>query len=83
MCRFERQVTDVAGSLQRARQETLARGGTFEGDATQGHFVLKTPMGSIEGSYAAKGVTVTFVVDHKPSLVPCKLIGGVLDQFLT
>lgn len=80
--RFARTVADLPGALRRAKDETLARGGEFDGDLAAGRFALRTPLGPIEGNYTAAGHEVVFVVTRKPALVPNTLIGKVLDQIL-
>jgi hypothetical protein len=81
-CRIERTIANVGQALNRAKTETLARGGSFEGDLERGTYVMRTPLGPIEGTYSATGSSVAFVVTRKPALVPCALIARVIDQFL-
>jgi hypothetical protein len=81
-CQIERTLEDVEAALAHAKSETIARGGVFDGDEAAGSFVLQTPLGAIEGSYAAHGTAVVFVVSKKPWLVSCALIAQVLDEFL-
>ncbi len=81
-CRMERTIANMSEALHRAKEGTRARGGTFEGDGTAGHFVMKTPLGVVAGSYSVTGTSVLFLVERKPTLVPCALIEQVLDQFL-
>jgi len=83
VCVFERSPTDVKGSLAHAKAETLKRGGSWEGDMTSGRYLMRTPLGAIEGTYAMSHGKVRFVVERKPALVPCALISAVIDQFIT
>ena len=80
--KFERTVPDPATALARAQRETRARGGVFEGDTTAGHFLMKTPLGPIEGTYTGAGTALCFIVTRKPMLVPHALIARVVDEFL-
>jgi hypothetical protein len=82
-CRIERTLANVSDALQRARQETLARGGAFDGDLASGRYTIRTPLGAVEGTYAAEGTRVLFVIEKKPALVPCALIERVIDEFLS
>jgi len=81
-CRFERTLPNLEEALRRAKAEAQARGSTFEGDVAGGRYVLKTPLGQIEGTYTSSGATVVFVIESKPLLVPCALIEEVLDKTL-
>lgn len=82
-CRIERTLRSPSETLERAKRETAKFGGTFEGDVVRGgHYRIKTPMGTIEGTYTVSGSVVCFEVASKPALVPCGLIETVLDRFL-
>ena len=81
-CRIERKLDDVDKTLERAKREAVKFGSVFEGDVEKGGYVLRTPLGTIEGSYSVTDAVVCFVVEKKPSVVPCGLIERVLDQFL-
>ncbi len=82
-CEIVRTVRDGEAALALAKRETEARGGTFEGTLERGRYVMKTPLGPVEGTYEAKGNEVRFLVEKKPMVVPCALIGTILDQFLS
>jgi hypothetical protein len=81
-CLIERTPGDLAGALDRAKAETLAHDGVWEGDLEGGNYVLKTPLGSITGTYTVSSGTVAFAISGKPRLVPCSLIASVIDQFI-
>ncbi len=81
-CTIERVFTDLGAALQHAKTETLARGGTWEGDLKSGSYKMRTPLGPIEGSYTVLRKTVRFTIQHKPMLVPCSLIARIIDQFI-
>ncbi len=80
--RLERRVADLPAALERAQRETRARGGVFEGDLELGRFMMRTPLGPVEGRYTSEGTRVCFVIDRKPALLPQALIARVLDEFL-
>jgi len=79
---IERTLGDTSAVLERARQEAARWGSTFEGNADEGRYVFRTPMGAIEGTYTVVGSTVRFVLDKKPRLLPRAVIERVLDEFL-
>jgi hypothetical protein len=81
-CQIERNVTDLAATLARARREAQKFRSRWEGDEKSGDYTLRTPLGTIEGRYAVSDGKVRFTIDEKPRLVPCALIERVLDQFL-
>ncbi len=80
--RIERRLDDVSKTLARARQESLKFRSLWEGDEEKGHYVLRTPLGTLEGTYSVAGKVATFVVEKKPRIVPHVLIEKVLDEFL-
>jgi hypothetical protein len=83
LCRFERQLGDVAYTLARAKAEAVKFRSVWEGDEEKGYYVLRTPLGTVEGKYTVDAARVChFEIDKKPMVVPCALIHRVLDQFL-
>lgn len=75
MCQFNIQFSGDAESLiRRARQELSKAGGAFNGDSTQGNFEVKTPLGSIEGSYVMAGQEISINITDKPFFISCKRI---------
>lgn len=81
-CRIERDLRDVGETLRRAKAEAAKFKSRFDGDVHGGDYSLRTPLGSIEGTYSVSGSTVCFLVERKPVVVPCALIERVLDEFL-
>ena len=81
-CRIERQLDDVGDTLRRAKLEAVKFRSRFDGDVERGDYTLRTPLGTIEGTYSTTGQTVVFVVEKKPRVIPCALIERILDQFL-
>ena len=82
VCQIERDLRDVGHTLTRAKQEAAKFRSLFEGDEEKGHYTLRTPLGSIVGTYSVTGKRVCFVVEKKPVVVPRALIEKVLDEFL-
>lgn len=81
-CRIERKLGDVAATVARAKREAEKFHSRFEGDAEKGEYTLRTPLGTIEGTYSVTDSIACFLVEKKSSLIPCGLIERVLDQFL-
>lgn len=79
---IERKLGDMTSLLARARQEAAKWGSTFEGDADEGRYTFRTPMGAIEGTYTVTRGTIRFVLEKKPRLLPQAVIERVLDEFL-
>lgn len=79
---IERKLSNVAETLARAKMEAAKFGSVFEGDTERGHYTLRTPLGTLEGTYSVENSVVRFIIDKKPRVVPFALIEKVLDQFL-
>lgn len=82
VCLFERYVVDAKDAFDHAKAETIRRGGTWEGDFDHGRYDMRTPFGSIEGTYQVIHDKVLFAIQRKPALVPCALISTIIDQFI-
>ena len=80
--RIERELTDVPATLARAKAESEKFFSTWDGDAEGGRYVLRTPLGTIRGTYTVENEKATFLVEKKPRIIPWALIERVLDQFL-
>jgi hypothetical protein len=82
-CTIERTLGDVGATLVRAKREADKFGSVWDGDVEKGAYVLRTPLGTVEGTYAVDGdKLIRFLVEKKPAIVPCALIERILDQFL-
>jgi hypothetical protein len=81
-CRIERDLGNVAATLARGRREAEKFRSRWDGDEKGGDYTLRTPFGWIEGTYTVTGTVGVFVIEKKPSLLPCALIERVFDQFL-
>jgi hypothetical protein len=81
-CRIERRLGDVDATLTRAKLEAAKFRSVFEGDARAGHYLIRTPIGTIEGTYSVAETTVCFVIEKKSAIIPCAVIERVLDEFL-
>lgn len=83
MCQFRIPFSGDAESLMvRARQEIVRAGGAFDGNAMQGSFRAKTPLGSIEGSYQVVGEEISLVINKKPFLLSCNRIQKELTEVM-
>ncbi len=80
--RIVRHLDDPGATLARAKKEAEKFRSRFDGDLEKGDYALKTPLGTIEGTYTMEGSSVCFVVEKKPTIVPGALIERVLDEFL-
>jgi hypothetical protein len=75
MCQFSLPFQgDSQSLLRRAQHEIVKMGGAFNGDDVQGSFRAKTPIGSIEGTYAVVGQQIELSISKKPFLLSCKKI---------
>jgi hypothetical protein len=81
-CQFERPIADAKRALDHAKAETIRRGGSWEGDLDRGQYNMRTPFGSLEGTYQVVQDNVLFAIQRKPALVPCALIATIIDQFI-
>lgn len=73
---------DVAAALDNARQQLVANGGTFSGDANAGTVSVKVPiLGTIRGQYAVSGQNLTITITDRPFLAPCGTIEERIRQF--
>jgi hypothetical protein len=75
MCQFSIPYSgDSESLLQRARHEIERAGGALNGNAMQGNFQAKTPIGSIQGTYQFAGEEIVLSILKKPLLLSCKRI---------
>jgi len=81
-CQFERKLGNVGKTLARAKREAAKFGSVFEGDEAAGHYRLRTPLGSVIGTYTVESSVCRFDVEKKPRVVPRALIERVFDEFM-
>lgn len=81
-CRIERRLSEVPLTLARAKREAEKFHSRWDGDEAGGDYTLRTPLGTIEGTYTLRDSVVVFSIAKKPAIIPCGLIERVLDQFL-
>lgn len=84
MCQFTIPFTGSPDSLiNRAQREVEGAGGSFAGDSRQGNFSVKTPIGTVRGSYmmVPQGISITIL--KKPLLVSCNRIENELRAVMT
>lgn len=78
-CNFKFLITQPTDDLlNKARQQIIAKGGSFNGDSNRGTFKGSTPIGSIEASYTIEGQDLYISIEKKPLLVSCRKIEQVL-----
>jgi len=80
--RIQRELDDVSETLARAKAECVKFRSVWDGDEAGGRYHLRTPLGSIEGSYSVDVKTILFLVEKKPKLIPWTLVERGLDAFL-
>lgn len=82
-CRFEYDFPGKADALVETIREHVSRaGGSFTGSASEGSFVLSTPIGSFRGTYAVSGQTLVLEVHNRPFFVPCSAIETKLAEYI-
>ena len=83
MCQF---TIPFAGApeqlLDQAKSEIEKTGGSFNGDASNGIFEVKTVLGRIGGTYKLSGQQIDIVVNKKPLLVSCRKIEKELNAVM-
>ncbi|WP_207493839.1 hypothetical protein [Aridibaculum aurantiacum] len=83
MCSFNISLSSSPSVLiGRARQQIQRHGGTFNGDDTQGEIMIKSPMGTVAGSYHVIGNELQMRITKKPFLVSCSRIEKELRKVL-
>jgi hypothetical protein len=83
MCQFNIPFSGDAESLmKRAKQEIERTGGALIGDAVQGDFQAKTPLGSVQGAYQIVGQEISLAITKKPFLLSCKRIQKELSEVM-
>ena len=83
MCQFNLSISsDPTALIRRAKQEIERAGGSLNGDASQGTFQAKTPIGSIQGSYTVGDQQITLSIAKKPLLLSCKRIEKELSKVM-
>lgn len=83
MCQFNLSFSGPADRLMsRAKQEIERTGGFVNGDASQGNFQAKTPIGSILGTYHIAGQEISLTITKKPLLLSCKRIQKELGEVM-
>lgn len=83
MCKFTIPFSGDAESLIARAQRAIERaGGTFSGNAADGNFQGKTPLGAITGSYEVQGQTLALTITDKPFLLSCSRIEKELSSVM-
>ncbi|MGF1508645.1 MAG: hypothetical protein ACFB9M_03985 [Myxococcota bacterium] len=75
MCRFEVEFGGTAEQIVSKAQQLIEKaGGNFEGNAGNGRYVVKLPLGQVSGEYVVSGSSIGFNITKKPMMVPCSVI---------
>lgn len=83
MCQFTIPFSNSSENLtNRAKQEIERAGGSFNGDASQGSFEVKTALGAVGGSYQVTGQEISMFIAKKPFLISCKRIEKELREVM-
>ncbi|MCW3112011.1 MAG: hypothetical protein JWR18_407 [Segetibacter sp.] len=83
MCQFNISFSgDAESLLRRAKQEIESAGGSLVGNASQGEFQAKTPIGSVRGSYQVEGQQISLAITKKPMLLSCRKIEKELTSVM-
>ncbi len=82
-CNFSFNIsTDASGMVNKAKHAITKNGGQFNGDDTQGSFLLSTMAGKIQGNYNVNGNSFNIAITNKPMFLSCGMIEGELRKFL-
>ncbi len=74
---------NAAELIGKANEAVVKTGGIFTGDADQGGFELKTPLGTVKGNYTVLNNTISMVITHKPVFLSCSRIEEELRRHIT
>jgi hypothetical protein len=81
--KFEATFTGPANeTVAKAKGAIEKAGGTFTGNDEKGDFVVKTPAGTVKGTYAVRGQTFAVDITDKPFVVPGSMIEEQVRKFL-
>lgn len=82
-CDFNIAVTDpIEVLIERAKKGIEKKGGSLNGDTTQGNYEIPTQLGKITGDYSVIESDINFIIKSKPVLVSCKKIEDELRKYL-
>lgn len=72
----------IAPLIEKASNEIIAAGGSFNGDINSGSFQIPTPLGKVSGSYTVRGNAINFEITNKPIVISCAKIEAELRKRL-
>ncbi len=82
-CNFSFNISaNATAMVDKARHAITKNGGQFNGDDTQGNFLLSTMAGKIQGNYNVNGNSFSIAITNKPIFLSCGMIEGELKKFL-
>ncbi len=73
---------EVAALIEKGKQAFAKMDGTFEGNETNGSFVLDSPLGRISGEYEIENGAMRVRLTDKPMMLPCSLIESEFNKYL-
>lgn len=83
MCNFSIDFTGSAANIiTKAKQAIENAKGTFNGNESNGNFIINTPVGNVQGAYTITGSTMHVSVTDKPFFVSCDMIKEELKKRL-
>lgn len=68
--------------VEKAQKALEKFDGTLDGDAQSGSLKVKTPVGSVRGTYSIENQNITITIAEKPMFVPCNMIEDQLKKAL-
>jgi hypothetical protein len=73
---------DANSALANAKQAVENSHGSFSGDTARGHFVGKTPVGSVTGDYRViSGTEAEITITDKPTLLGQNTVKNAVKKF--
>lgn len=78
-CTFNIELPGTAEAVVQKAQSLIEQaGGSFSGSTSDGSYVVKLAVGSVQGTYTIDGSAIRFDITKKPMLVPC----GTIERFI-
>ena len=65
-----------------AEHAIAAQGGSFSGDHLEGSFVIRSPLGDVEGNYLVENQAFNINITDKPFLLSCNRIEEELRKHI-
>lgn len=82
-CSFRKKILcSAVDLLSKAEIEIKKVNGNITGNADSGEFKIPLPIGEIDGTYIIIEDEVFLEITKKPFLIPCSLVGEVIENYL-